>query len=793
MPVTSTFVVLSHRAGTLDKIFSREKVLMPFTDRTRTAAKRAAAAVISLVAVAAYAEESSSPETPAVQPAPPAAVESPTNSVAILTTGDLEERGIVSLDGIAAALPGIASTPAMNSLTTLSLYMRGEGPAAPGQITLDGAVGLYQDGFYVSRLQANTFDLLDLERAEVLAGPQGATYGRDTTGGVINLISQAPRGELRFDESVDFGNRNSYRVLSSIDTPRWYDLSAKVTVVASSIDGYVKNALATQQDFGEEQQRAARLQLLWDGLSNLRAEYFIERSGLDSTAEYDSNPAQNGEQIYAGFTYYADPKGPPQSTYRPVLLPLSTSNHTAQGLTLTWHALPALTVQSLTGYRTMTANEFQDYTEFYGEPVEAFDDYQQHQFSQDLRFSGEWLDRQIGYVAGASYFREKGAHADNVVVQFDSVYEEENELRQVSAEARSQAVYAQLQWRPAFTAGRLEVTAADRYTKDSQDAERFIIADSTEVVDPATPSHLSYNRATPEFSVAYRWSEAVSTYAKVATAYQAGGALESAPPGEFASDVFRPETSTTYELGLKATLNEHVRADFALFDSKRKNVQYVLPVNIVTDDAFELQRVTVEGASFDLHVMPFNDLTLGASATYLHWRIDQADAEAGTIFDPSTTSGASSPYTVGENIRGIFALPYTPKYSASVAGDYTFLHLDRRDVMMHLDYVYRSEMFAQGGAGPAVPGGQFDTQSAYGLLNGRITVSQETDWSHRLKFSLWGRNLLNRKYYQPAVGVGGGVMSFDTTSSPATLDGYQSRAGAWAEPLTYGLNITYAY
>jgi iron complex outermembrane recepter protein len=753
---------------------------MPFIDRIRAPAKSAAAAAISLVAICAHAAEPGSPETPTA-----AVANASTNFVAVLSTADLEERGITNLDGIAAALPGISSTPALNSLSTLSLYMRGEGPVAPGDITLDGAVGLYQDGFYISRLQANTFDLLDLERAEVLAGPQGAAYGRNTTGGVINLISQAPTGKLRFDENVDFGNRNSYRVQSSIDTPRWNALSAKVTVVASSIDGYVKNELATQHDYGEEKQRAARLQLLWDGLANLRAEYFIERSGLDSTPEYPVNPAQNGNEIFTGFTYYADPNGPMKSTYRPVLLSLNRSNHTAQGLTLTWHVWPALTVQSLTGYRTMTSNELQDDVEFYGGATNTIDDYQQHQFSQDLRFVGDVLDQQLGYVAGAAYFREKGAHTDD----FMETLAQEYEVREVTAISRSQAVYAQLRWQPAVFGRRLEVTAAGRYTKDIKDAERSIVVDSANVLEAGALSHLSYNRAAPEFSLAYRWNEGISTYAKVASAYQAGGALESARLGDFGSNTFRPGTSTTYELGLKTALGDGWHADVALFDSRLKNVQYAVPVALLTDDALELQRVKVEGASFELRASPLQDLALSASATYLHWSIDRADAAAGTVFDPSTQN--SSPYSVGENIHNLFALPYTPKYSAAIAGDYTFLHLDRRDVALHLDYVYRSQMFVNGGAGSAVPEAQFDRQTAYGLLNGRLTVSQESDWSRRLKFSLWGRNLLNRKYYQPAVGVGGGVSSFGAGAAGPV--GYTSRAGAYAEPLTYGLNIKYEY
>jgi iron complex outermembrane recepter protein len=112
--------------------------------------------------------------------------------------------------------------------------------------------------------------------------------------------------------------------------------------------------------------------------------------------------------------------------------------------------------------------------------------------------------------------------------------------------------------------------------------------------------------------------------------------------------------------------------------------------------------------------------------------------------------------------------------------------------LVHLDYVYRSRMFAAAGAGRDVPGGDLDTQPAYGLLNGRITLTQETDWAHQVKFSFWGRNILNRRYYQPALGVGPGLTGY-TSTTPATFAGYTGRAGAWAEPRTYGLAIRYEY
>jgi iron complex outermembrane receptor protein len=741
---------------------------MSSSERISKSATCAIAVALGLVAAGAHADDA------------------PTQSVTVLQQGDLENRRITTLADIAAGVPELSSTPSLNSLTTLSLYMRGEGPVAADDVTLDGAVGIYEDGFYVSRLQANTFDLLDLARVDVLSGPQGALYGRNTAGGVVNLVSKSPGGKLDFDESVDFGNQNSYRVASSIDTPRWYGLAAKVTGVLSGIDGYVKNATATEHSYGEQKQRAARLQLLWDGISNLRARYFIERSGLDSTPEYDTNPTENGAELYPGYVYHADARHPLTITYRPIELALSTSNHTAQGLTLTWELLPALTVESLTGYRTLNATQYQDYAEFFGYPEFAPDSYRQHQFSQDLHFSGELFDHQLDYRAGATYFREISRHDGGL----DFYTVDTTQLRILSAATHSQSIFVQLHWRPNVLQGRLELSAAARRTKESKDADRTIIIDQSDVTEADGLSHISYNRTNPEGVVTWHWSDTLLTYAKVATAFESGGALETAPAGELQRNTFRPESSTTYELGVRSAFLDHrLDAGFAVFDSRRKDVQAVLPVFFGEDDRFDFQSVTVTGARFEVRAAPLHDLAMTLGGTWLNWTIDKAYALAGTVFDPAASTG--SPYAVGENVKHVFSLPYTPRYSASIAGDYTFLHLDRRDAMLHLDYVYRARMFTSAGSGPAVPESQLDAQPAYGLLNGRLTLSQETDWSHRLKFSLWGSNLLNRKYYQPEVGQGVGVTGFNSSNSG--LAGYTSRAGAWAEPRTYGLNATYQY
>lgn len=766
---------------------------------------RAALAVLPLITITAARADDPKPQEDTVS-APEGTVTTPPprqepqpaflpGDTTIVRAPELEQRRITSLAGLGTAVPGISMTPSLSSSNAPLLYMRGIGLENPTQITRDAAVGVYEDGFYIAAQEALTFDVPALDHIEVREGPQGASSGYASIAGAVNMVSRAPSGELHFEQTADVGNRNLFRVSSSIDTPTWYGLAAKATVIASSIDGDVNNPYPGAHNYGEERQLGARLQLRWDLLANLRADYFLEKSKLDSTPNYDTNPSLNGQAVADypySFTYYANPSGPMKTTYRLISLPLSNSSHIAQGLTLTWQPTAALAVKSLTGYRTLGDDAKQDDADIYGVTLATEDFYHHHQFSEELQLLGRWPEARLNYTAGLFYFRERGYQ--NHAFFLYGLEEEVQQnppivipnattiLNQVTASGRSEAAYLQLHWQPL---SRLEIAAAARYTEDVKDATRYIDNSSTGNLEYGADSHLVYKRGEPAVRLSYRWTQDIESYASFLTGYRPGAALESAAPGKF-SDTFRPESVATYELGLSsAFLDERMHANVAVFDSRYRDVQYAMPLNYLEDEVETLQRATVQGAELNVSATPVKDLTVALSGAFLHWRIDKALVEAGTTFDPATQS--LSPYTVGQNIREVFSLPYAPKYNFTTSADYAFLHWLRSDVSAHVDYGYRGTMAADAGAGLAVPGHQFDTVPATGLLNARLTFSQETDWAHHVKVSFWGQNLLNRKYYVLAGGYGSAFVS----STQAA--GYSGRVGAWAGPAIYGLYASYEY
>lgn len=710
----------------------------------------------------------------------------------------LLDRGIVDIVGIIKATPSMSFTPYPTTATTLTLFMRGSGTQDIGQITLDTATGFYQDGFYISRPQLMTFDLADVERVEVLRGPQGTLYGRNTTGGAVNLITRKPSGSFGFKQELEVGSKGRRRSLTVVDLPAAGNLSAKLSWLMREQDGYVRNP-GPGHDFGLVEEQAGRLALRWAGDGPLTADYFFEAGDLDSTAFYYTSDALTG--LLPG---YSNKDKPEHRSHRPIDLPKGTGKTETHGLTLEWQLSDALTLRSLTGYRELDTVAYQDYAETFFVGFRSTDDISTHQFSQELQALGTALDGRVDYVVGLYYFKEKGDHYQNVVITnalpgSDPLRLDKDRL--VKVESKSRAIFAQATWTPPVLDDRLSLTLGGRYTRDDRKASRTMLIRyfGFPIAEEPTPglgntNDVDSSQFSPSFTANYAWSDDINTYLRVATGYKAGGSSESTDIGQFGI-TFDPEKVTLYELGLKSYLfDRSVRLNAALFRTKYKDMQLFLNTNpgdlsVVLD--MNAGKATIDGLELEALWQPTDELSFTLDYTWLDAGYDSIPAPAGTIFDPAVNP--SSPYRVGEDIKRLFSTGYAPKNTVNLGASWTALKLGRSEVTAILNYRWEDRAYHSAGAGPGVPNYKLASRDPYGLWDGRISWQSALGERSRLRIDLWGKNLADRKWPLYVITSGSQVTARDPATGLITPAGINTAPKVWAERRSYGVNVVYEY
>ncbi len=735
-------------------------------------------------------------------------------SISAFNEEALSEFRINALDDIARTSPSVTFAPYPTSNNLLIMYIRGQGVGDPAQITIDGSVGIYLDGFYLSRPQGSTFDLADLERVEVLRGPQGTLYGRNTTGGAVNLISRQPSGEFRFNQKLTFGSRDEFRSLSTFDFPEWRSISTKLSILASTIDGYVDNP-GDGEDFGMEEELAGRFDARWEASDNFSADLIIEAGRMEGAPNYHQNPAWNGQMIAVGdttYTYHEDASEAKTTAYRPVDLRKSRTDSEFYGLTLNWDISDSLTLRSLTGYRDLEWRAFQDFAEALGFitstdpnfPLQPFpisfesdNGIKGDQFSQEFNLLGENEAGTINYVAGLYYFKEENDSTG--IGQQSAVGTVNNIERFVTAESESYAAYGQFTWSPAAMDSRLHLTLGGRYTYDKRSAGRDLLTLVNGEIDEArtqfgAENDDDYDEFNPSFSLAYDFNEDINAYLRVATGYKAGGSSESAPVDQFSNTV-DPETVTSYELGIKSYLfNRHLRLNAAIFESQFEDMQFnfgVDPQDASVVQSYNAGEATIRGVEADLTWQPIERLNLSLQYAYLDTDLEEVIALPGTIFDPEANPAAEGFSEVGDNIASSFTIPYAPEHSVLIAADANLYSGSSFDLRLHVDYRYQSSVYGGATAGEAVPGRDNLKIESYGTLNARLSLAYEFERGDYLEVAAWGENVLDEEYRQQVIGLGSVAPVQNQVGQ--IIYGYVQRATVWAQPARFGIDINYRY
>ncbi|HUH37724.1 MAG TPA: TonB-dependent receptor plug domain-containing protein, partial [Spongiibacteraceae bacterium] len=162
------------------------------------------------------------------------AQETPVSIMAISAEG-IEKRGIVNSADLIGGIAGVGGFSAPGSRAATGLSMRGVSAGSPANVSLDPAVGLYMDGVYVGKLVGSSMDVAEIERMEVLRGPQGTLYGRNSTAGAVNIITRKPTGEFGFRATATAGNYDLWGLKANLDLPGFGEVGEGIGKISASL------------------------------------------------------------------------------------------------------------------------------------------------------------------------------------------------------------------------------------------------------------------------------------------------------------------------------------------------------------------------------------------------------------------------------------------------------------------------------------------------------------------------------------------------------------------------------
>jgi len=662
-------------------------------------------------------------------------------AISVLGREQLEARGITSLDGLrAGAIPSLNVQTGSDPASTLIIASRGSQIIDMTQLTREPGVGVHLDGIYVNRPQGMNLSIPDLERIEVLRGPQGTLFGRNTTAGAVNLITAKPTGQFGFEQKLGVGNYGAFTSVTRINSPAVAGFSAKLDYMHSERDGWVKNSMPGQEDYGMSDLDGGRLSIRYEPVDNVTVDYAYDVGRAKFTSEY----FQVWED-YGGLV--GDEKDRVSNTRAPIPLAPSYVWQKAHTLIAAWDVSSRLTVKSLTGYRILDENNYESWgASLYYNGLINMEQDRERQFSQEFQFIGS-LD-QIDWLAGLYYFKSNDKQRVNMDFALDTAagnvpYDPPisgavPEMR-LKSNTKSEAAYGQVMWTPEILEKRLHLTAGTRYTLDKKWGSRVQGID--------VPYDLNSHHWDTAFTVAYSWTDDLSTYVKRSTGYRSG----SVNTRSTTFTPFDPETVTSWEGGMKSEwLERRLRFNADVFSATYHDMQqdYVGPPP--TSETLNSEKdVRVRGLEFDLTAMPVDGLVLGLSYTWMN---------------------ANNPLQPNPLLGGVlqkFEITQAPRHAGALLADYTFHPMSIGTLTAHADMTSNSGFAHQ----------QQDTlrQVGYTLFNARVALTDIPMAAGGLEIALWGKNLTDKQY--PAFAFPAGYAYVQT----------------FGDRRTFGVEATYRY
>lgn len=720
--------------------------------------------------------------------------------------GDLvADAGAFNVNRLKEMLPTVQfySTNPRNS----SINIRGLG--APFGLTNDGiepGVGLYIDGVFFARPAAATMDFLDVEQVEVLRGPQGTLFGKNTTAGAINVTTRKPSFTPASEVELNYGNIGFVQAKASITGPVVKNVAARVSFSGTQRDGVLLNT-RTGDDANDLNNWGLRGQVLFAPSDVIAVTLAVDHTqqrprGYTQVVAGVTPTLRNANRQYAAIA--ADLNyTPPSFNAFDRLTDVDTALRSYQdlggtALNIDWK-LGKGRLTSTSAYRYWDWKPSND-RDFIGLPittVSAAPSYQS-QWTQEMRWAGDILP-QLNLVAGGFYFRqdldsdpsfkqEQGAAAYRFLLAPSANASTPGLLEGYGFEQflqyrnTSSAVFSQAEW---SVTDRLRLLPGIRVNYDQknvnfdqrvygglQTTNAALIALQREVLAPQQyAADVDNTNVSGQLSVAYKVAQPINTYATYATSYKSVGLNLNGVPNDaqgrpaLSTATVRPEDVRHIEVGIKTEFRPGLTANVSIYDTNIKDFQAQVfngAVGVLRGYLANAEEVRVRGVEFDGGVAVNRNLSFYAAAAYTDGKyVKFVDSPL-----PLEETGAAQQF---KDISG-GRLPGLSKYAVSFGGEGTRqggFYGRAGQYFAAFDASYRSEFSSS----PAPS--KYMNIDGYSLLNTRVGFRSSNGWT----ISFWSRNLLNEDYFDLQ------------TAAPGNSGLYVGQVG---DPRTFGVTLRIA-
>ncbi|MBS0473531.1 MAG: TonB-dependent receptor [Proteobacteria bacterium] len=726
-------------------------------------------------------------------------------AISVIGSDLVEKRHVQSLIDLAdGGVPSLRVATFEARQSALTIGIRGIVPFDQNQVAREPGVGVYVDGVYLGRSQGLNAALFDVQRIEVLRGPQGTLFGRNTEGGALSIVTKAPTGEFGGRVSAGVGNYGAYDGEFHLNLPAVANFAIKVDGVLDHQGATTANPASGQYGWNFHNRVGGRIAGRWTPVDGLTVDLAYDQAKDENTPFYSQlinyNPKNLPVGTYSGTTLVC-PSSPCIAPLAP-LVKVSGSNRMSVAdlgviqqpsvdethgfsAAIKYKLSPDLELRSITAWRGVETHQWDGSAGAHRSafvPNGQFGRYSlsellQHQFSQELQVVGSLPN--LDFVLGGYYFNEhvREAAATPNPLQWNAdgtAYTFVNQVapnpngaitssnqgwdrnywyvqRDSQAVGKSYGVFGQATWSPVDV---LHLTVGGRYTHETRDGALTVINNA-----PFALGSLNYSnsRFDPMVTLAWDAADGVNLYAKFSTGFRSGGAnSRSATFREFL-----PEEVKSYEIGAKTDfLNHHVRLNLAAYIMDRKNTQidfdYVETnaaspfFNKHTEETANAPgNSRIKGLEAELTVRPVDGLTFGASYAYTDVNV------------PLTPNPLAGP--LYGQLTQVFTV-FTPKNAVSGSVDYELPIKDGMSLRLHADANYSDPTYSF--QNEAVL-----TDSSF-IVNGSLALADIPLTSNGTKATLtaWARNLLNEHHIYRRSNANGSVIGdYANFNAPRTF------------------------